>query len=99
MEKETSVTIDLDDDCVSMHMRLETNQLINSKSYLFFIYKIIPDLILKVVDLDSTVISKLSEMNMENHFLNTFLNSDFLVIEEKDEKIGKCIQSEYIYRF
>ena len=46
---------------------------------------------MKVVDLDSTVISKLSEMNMENHFLNTFLNSDFLVIEEKDEKIaGVC---------
>ncbi len=28
---------------------------------------------------------------MENHFLNTFINSDFLIIEEKDEKIvGVC---------
>jgi len=46
---------------------------------------------LRAVELDSSVISKLNEMHMENHFLNTFINSDFLVIEEKDEKIvGVC---------
>tara|TARA_B100001750_G_C15452651_1_gene569801 strand:- start:17 stop:595 length:579 start_codon:yes stop_codon:yes gene_type:complete len=46
---------------------------------------------LRAVELDSNVISKLKEMQMENHFLNTFINSDFLIIEEKDEKIvGVC---------
>lgn len=46
---------------------------------------------MRAVELDSSVISKLNEMHMENHFLNTFINSDFLVIEEKDEKIvGVC---------
>tara|TARA_B110000014_G_C20086442_1_gene568282 strand:+ start:380 stop:958 length:579 start_codon:yes stop_codon:yes gene_type:complete len=46
---------------------------------------------MRVVDVDSSVISKLNDMNLENQFFNTFKNSDFLVIEEKNERIiGVC---------
>tara|TARA_B100001750_G_scaffold248344_1_gene278605 strand:+ start:1201 stop:1785 length:585 start_codon:yes stop_codon:yes gene_type:complete len=46
---------------------------------------------MRVVDVDSNILSKLNSMDLENQFLNTFKNSDFLVIEEENEKIiGVC---------
>lgn len=42
---------------------------------------------MKVVKPDISIKERLREMQMDKSFLDAFLNSDFLVIEEKDDKI------------
>jgi len=42
---------------------------------------------MKVTAPDKKILSNLKQLGMEDSFFNTFANADFLVIEEKEEKI------------